>query len=103
MALTPVESSLAAMPAIRRAVCRGQDSAAVLTASFLSDFSVDTGESDPDFDALGVVVLARLSLTYHPDPLKITPDGYTTRRTLAPQAGQSRIGSSEKLWRTSKR
>ena len=36
----------------------------------------------------------RLSVTYQPDPLKITPAGYNTRRTLAPHSGQSLIGSS---------
>ena len=36
----------------------------------------------------------RLSVAYQPEPLKITPAGYSTRRTLAPHLGQSLIGSS---------
>ena len=53
----------------------------------------------------GVAVggLARLSVTYQPEPLKMIPTGCITRRTVPPQVGQTEIGSSVIFWRTSKR
>jgi hypothetical protein len=45
----------------------------------------------------------RLSVLYQPEPLKMTPAGYSTRRTVAPHWRQSVIGASLKLWRTSNR
>lgn len=45
----------------------------------------------------------RLSVLYHPVPLKMTPAGYRTRRTVAPHWGQSVIGASLNAWRTSNR
>ena len=43
----------------------------------------------------------RLSVMYHPDPLKTTPTGWITRRIAAPHSGHSRSGSSAKRWTAS--
>jgi hypothetical protein len=39
-------------------------------------------------------VLLRLSVTYQPEPLKMTPTGCNTRRVSPPQFGHTRMGSS---------
>lgn len=51
------------------------------------------------FDSVDVLeeVLPRLSVMYHPDPLKITPLACSTRRTEPVQVGHVVIGSSEKF------
>jgi hypothetical protein len=48
-------------------------------------------------------VVRRLSVMYHPDPLKTMPAGNSTRRTAPPHAGHSVTGGSEKRCERSKR
>lgn len=43
------------------------------------------------------------SVTYQPEPLKMIPAGYSTRRTSAPQDGQTFSGSSLNFCRRSTR
>src|SRR5205814_9646674 len=45
----------------------------------------------------------RLSVLYHPEPLKMIPTGWKTRRVVPPQLGQTKIGSSTTRCRISKR
>jgi hypothetical protein len=75
----------------------GFDSAAGLSALLVSV---------PDFSAVDVVDEVsglRLSVTYQPEPLKMIPTGWNTRRTDPPHSGQVVSGASAKLWRASKR
>jgi hypothetical protein len=74
---------------------------ALVPVSELSDLAADAVDSvlelevEPDDELLECdAEPLRLSVTYQPDPLKITPAGYSTRRTLAPHSGQSLIGAS---------
>lgn len=84
-------------------------SVSVFPPSALSAEAVDSVlELDEESDDLDELLVCdaepeRLSVAYQPDPLKMTPAGYSTRRTLAPHWGQSVSGLSLKLWRTSKR
>ena len=43
------------------------------------------------------------SVTYQPEPLKMMPAGWSSRRTEPPQDGQILSGSSLKRWRNSTR
>jgi hypothetical protein len=71
------------------------DASDLAGSAFVSVLEVDE-ESEDDDDVLLECDAEplRLSVAYQPEPLKITPAGYSTRRTLAPHSGQSLIGSS---------
>src|SRR5437899_43823 len=77
------------------------------SAPLFSDVPVsDEPFSAPLFSVLPVVgadSLLRLSVLYQPEPLKMIPTGWKSRRVVPPQVGQTEIGSSTTRCRISKR
>jgi hypothetical protein len=81
----------------------GELSVVGLGAAFVS---VDVSLAPVDSFVSGVVVAEtpfRLSVMYQPEPLKIIPTGWMTRRQGPPQLGQTCTGSSVTFWRRSNR
>jgi hypothetical protein len=97
--------------------CTGQSAAAALVAgsAFAAD-SVDAVsvfvpapesdvEAESGFDEVVVLldVEPRLSVMYHPLPLKTTPAAWKIFFTGAPHSGHAVTGASENFWTMSKR
>lgn len=69
----------------------------------LDVLDVDELDELEELEETGSTCVGRESVEYQPDPLKMIPAGYRSRRMSPPQVGQTFSGSSLKCCRRSTR